>query len=558
MKARWILEAAGVDLLLMVPCFLPLILPFNISLYHHRLPLTHILLGLLLDLCAVLVVASVALALLSRLPPLSHRIVGACLAGLVLWRAVVITQTAFHLWHSNLNANSQQAEHISGVYEALSRDWSHSKLPLAIAAVLLLASLAWLRPRFSEFLVRVTRFGLAAFAFSGLWIVPKLVYLAFVRPPSVAAERVSAPPHTVSSGRIVWMLFDELSFNLVFDHPPSGLSFPNFEGLRAESTSFDDLGPAGFYTDRVVPSVLAGFKIDRIASTSNGGLLYLDSARHRWMAYDPRATLLGLAQAEGWNPGVAGWYIPYCRTFATVLSTCTWSPGIQADVTLEGWGASESKSTFANAMVAAHAFLAHFSKNRRSARTKTLAENIEDYRNVTAAAEKLIHNEDIRFVFLHLPVPHPPGIYNRRTHELTEGGNYLDNLALADDTLGLLLQTINATASADRTTVIVTSDHSWRVPLWRSSPDWSSEEERVSGGRFDPRPVLLIHFPGQNNKREVMRPLPELMEYDIVAAMLRRGLNSASDLCALVACDAPAGRQAKSGAPEPSQSPPLQ
>jgi membrane-anchored protein YejM (alkaline phosphatase superfamily) len=149
-------------------------------------------------------------------------------------------------------------------------------------------------------------------------------------------------------------------------------------------------------------------------------------------------------------------------------------------------------------------------------------------------AHALIENGQIRFVFLHLPIPHPPGIYDRQRHMLRPGGTYLDNLVLADDSLGALLQEIDATPSAGQTTVIVSSDHSWRIPMWRHSTDWSGEEERASGGRFDERPVLLIHFPGQKSGNDMNAALPEMLEHDMIADMLRGRINNPADLSAFL------------------------
>ena len=152
-----------------------------------------------------------------------------------------------------------------------------------------------------------------------------------------------------------------------------------------------------------------------------------------------------------------------------------------------------------------------------------------------ARAHTLIENDQVRFVFLHLPVPHPPGIYDRQRHMLRLGGTYLDNLVLTDETLSAFLQEIDATPSASRTTVIVSSDHSWRVPMWRYCKFWSDEEERASGGRFDDRPVLLIHFPGQNSGNDMYAALPELVEHDIIAGMLLGKINNPVDLVAFLA-----------------------
>jgi membrane-anchored protein YejM (alkaline phosphatase superfamily) len=136
-------------------------------------------------------------------------------------------------------------------------------------------------------------------------------------------------------------------------------------------------------------------------------------------------------------------------------------------------------------------------------------------------AETLIRDQSIGFVFIHLSVPHPPGIYVRRPGHQRATGTYIDNLALADRTLGELMGTLNATALATQTTVIVCSDHSWRVPLWRPTPQWSKEEEAASGGHFDTRPVLMIHFPGQSAEHDVTAPFDEIKIHDILERMLR-------------------------------------
>jgi membrane-anchored protein YejM (alkaline phosphatase superfamily) len=87
--------------------------------------------------------------------------------------------------------------------------------------------------------------------------------------------------------------------------------------------------------------------------------------------------------------------------------------------------------------------------------------------------------------------------------------------------LGELLNSLNATSSAAETTVILCSDHSWRIPLWRSTPQWSKEEEAASHGFFDKRPVLMIHFPGQTRERDITVPFEEIRIHDIIERMLR-------------------------------------
>ena len=73
------------------------------------------------------------------------------------------------------------------------------------------------------------------------------------------------------------------------------------------------------------------------------------------------------------------------------------------------------------------------------------------------------------------------------------------------------------------TTLIVQGDHSWRTGMWRPVPGWSAEDERASdGGKWDPRPVLLIHAPGQQSANTVTAPTSLMVVHDFVDAQIQR------------------------------------
>jgi hypothetical protein len=146
-----------------------------------------------------------------------------------------------------------------------------------------------------------------------------------------------------------------------------------------------------------------------------------------------------------------------------------------------------------------------------------------DLAEIMPAATALIRDQSISFVYIHLPVPHPPGIYDRKTGTLRETGSYIDNLALSDRILDDLMKNLNAAPLASKTTVIICSDHSWRVSMWRSTAAWTKEDEQASRGRFDPRPVLMIHSPGQQSEQDVTAPFDELRIHEIVETLLRGG-----------------------------------
>jgi len=245
--------------------------------------------------------------------------------------------------------------------------------------------------------------GRRGLAFSAFWIVPRLLHLALVHPLDESAASNHRPTPTVSgsSRRIVWILFDELSYDQTFDHRAFGIELPNFDRLRARSVSFSHLRPAGFYTEQIIPSLFSGRRIDQIRSTVDGDLWYKDPSQNRWLAYDPSITLFAVAQQNGWSSGIDGWYNPYCHILASVLNVCSWEPSDVTSFAMEAFGASEKKSILANAATLPTMLLDKLT-NRNAGPANA---HIQEYSNVVAHAHALIQDDQVNFVFLHIPAP---------------------------------------------------------------------------------------------------------------------------------------------------------
>jgi hypothetical protein len=373
----------------------------------------------------------------------------------------------------------------------------------------------------------------AAFSLSAVWMVPQLLRVALARQSDSPNPVLSSQMHSHSHQRIVWILFDELSYDQTFDHPSLGVKLPNFDRLRARSISLSKLSPAGYHTDNIIPSLLLGRRVVQIQSTVDGDLSYKDENQNGWVAFDPNATLFAVAQQNGWSTGVDGWYNPYCHLLAAVLNVCSWEPLDDPIVPDEVVGISERSSVWSIAVKPV--LPSSFRASLDHPATESEHDHIREYSSVMSHTQELIEDERIRFVFLHLPIPHPPSIFDRRRHLLRPGGSYLDNLVLADDTLGVLMREIDITSSASQTTVIVSSDHSWRTPIWRHEEGWGAEDDRASKGQFDDRPVFMIHFPGQASGEDVKALVPELLEHDIITAMLRGEIRDPEDFDAYLA-----------------------
>jgi hypothetical protein len=528
-KLRWLLEAAGAGLLVSLPYYVQLLYPNRIALFHHNLHQANLIFGVLLALLAVILIGFAFIVYVeNRFAPKARAILGAAISGVVFLRSFDLFLFLLVEWRTTLYAEASVSAHGVPVFAGLRHVTVNPLFRIGVLVVFGLLALG--RPQAARPVVKTARLLAGALGLCAVWIIPKLSVLG------LAPERATVAPQSVAQGRtgvqerIVWILFDELSYNLVFDHPPQGMTFPNFWILRSTSATFSEISPIGFSTDRIIPSLLAGKEIHEIASDPQGRLFYSGSRGQVPQVLDPSQTLFGFAHANGWNPGIVGWYNPYCRIFVSELSACWWGPGVQARIPGEVIGASEEHSILYNAALLIPAFLF----NPGVDKSEIIGPRRANFLESIARAHHLIQDQNIHFVFLHISVPHPPGFYDRRTHKLCECGNYLDNLVLADDTLATLLREIKQTPEKDQTTLIVSSDHSWRVPLWKGADDWTAEEESVSKGQFDDRPVFLVHFPGQTGASNISAPMSELREHDIVAAMLQDKLDTPQELLGFV------------------------
>jgi hypothetical protein len=496
MNLKTIAQGFAAATLLLLLRVWPQISPHHAILYHSFLPMQSMIWGVFIDLIVLSLLAALLFSYLQRSEGGRRNAVWAVVAA-VLVPALAADIAA--IWQVNLPY----------IYGEM----------LFYGTLLLALALRWFRPgvylravRFSQFLLLLAGCTLA-------WMVPGLLYQALRAQPADAAVPVTragsllVENHAPAGGRLIWLLFDELSYNQVFDHRYPGLALPAFDRLKSESLSFSDLQPAGYTTEEVIPSFFLGHVVENLVSNLDGEPRVTLAGQKGWHPFNANETLFGDAQRLGWTTGVVGWYNPYCRILAGTLDYCFWRMG-------DGqWkGTSPDQSALQNAAAPLHEILGGW---RRKGGFSAAEKHASDLEALLPQAQALIRDQNIRFVFIHLPVPHPPGIYDRRTGHYRATGTYLDNLVLADRTLSQLMATVNATASAGKTAVIVCSDHSWRVPLWRPTPQWSKEEQIASHGRFDPRPVLMIHYPGQQSGRDVTAPVGIIRIHDIIERMLR-------------------------------------
>lgn len=353
-------------------------------------------------------------------------------------------------------------------------------------------------------------------------------------PPTLLVQTSRDGEHHAAHGRVLWIIFDELSYQQVFERRVPGLNLPAFDTLAAQSTVFRHVEPAGIYTERIVPALMIGSPVHSIQSTSAGQLLVRASDRDAWSAFRAQNTIFADAVQRGYHTGIAGWFNPYCRLLPSVLEQCVWTYSGES-------GSDPQNPLLLNMLRPLLSAMNDDPIKHALMEWSGLPENsdvggrrhIADYKYLAAASKKLLADPTIDFLFLHFPVPHPNGIYDRKTGRfVTHKSTYIDNLALADACLENIEKTMQDSGQWNSSTIVVMGDHGWRTSLlWKGGPEWTAEEQIASsGGLFDDRPAYLVKLPYQRNRSEVTNAFSALRTRSLLQALLQGTLTSSQDL----------------------------
>lgn len=351
--------------------------------------------------------------------------------------------------------------------------------------------------------------------------------LHFSKEQAVTGERGQRP-------RVIWIILDELSYQQVYGRRLPSLDLPAFDQLASQSTVFTHVVPAAIYTEAAVPSLMTGLRVDRIRAGGDGTLDELhDPMTGRWRPFVAQDTVFQDALSHGFRTGIAGWYNPYCRILADVLDGCRWvyreeyEGGMFSDASIR----SNLVQCWRDLLV--DVGMNRFEGTESSESVVAARAHIADYRDIVSAGDQLLQDPSINFMLLHVPVPHPGGIYNRRTGTFTtHRSSYIDNLALADIYLAHVRQVLQQRGEWDSSAIVVMGDHSWRTKLlWAGSPQWTAEDEIASrGGQFDDRPAYIVKLPHQTEAARVESSFAAVKTRALLGGLVDGSIRSVSEL----------------------------
>jgi hypothetical protein len=348
---------------------------------------------------------------------------------------------------------------------------------------------------------------------------------------ALTSEPLAAPlsARAPDASRVVWIIFDELDQRALFTARHSGLELPEFDRLRGESLiALNAFAPAR-ETRRSIASMLLGRQVSWAMPSGASALPCAvegggeETAVADCWAHHPN--LFERVREVGVNAGVSGWYHPYCRLFADVLTACSWAG-------LPYWNSPRVRDSFDqqwHEIVKPLPLVNHWLRPG----TRIRGAHRDAYERIRAAALEMAPDPDLGLAMLHFPVPHHPDIYDREREALSviDERSYFDNLALADRALGEVRGAMEAAGLWDASIVIVTSDHWWRA-IHRGDWGLTPEEEVVFADERNRRVAFLLKLANQSEASVYPRAFNTLLVHDLILDMLSGGSTTPAAIAA--------------------------
>ena len=336
---------------------------------------------------------------------------------------------------------------------------------------------------------------------------------------ALPATALAEPHGRTPAFRVVWIIFDETDYRLLFEQRPNDFSLANFDRLRARGLDATRAVPPSGGTLTSIPALISGRSLST-ASFTRDGLMVLpkkSSARHPW---GDLPSVFAAVRDDGLNAAVFGQnYIPYCRVFHATLSAC-WEMGAP-------WP-SAGKSALSHVAQFMGRVAAYIPPLNRVLRPELYDPGLSYFRFLDGIVDAL-SNPELALIYAHWNLPHTPYVYDRRSKSFIvpneEPRRYFDNAALADRMLGDMIQRLEASGLAARTAVIVTSDHHWR----RSAKQYD--------GITDIRVPFIVYFPGQPQGRKYAAAFDTIVTKSLILAILDGSVTTPEQAAAFIAAN---------------------
>ena len=372
-------------------------------------------------------------------------------------------------------------------------------------------------------------FGVLAFS-QGAYLLVKYGALVSHERPSLPLLNAGTNPRP----RVLWLIFDEMSADVAFAHRPAALLMPEFDRVQSVALSATNAFPPAGRTLQSIPALLTGRLIAAVKPDGPGELLLTYDGQNTSVGWSQEQDIFATTRALGLNAAVVGWYHPYCRVIGDRLTKCFWQPASQA-IHPEKFSTTTTMLFQESELLQLLPFTGRVREQIQQRKPDYRAVHLADYLALAEPAAQVAADAQINLAFVHLPVPHPPYFFDRKSGAWNTTGelSYLDNLALADRTLGQLRTAMERSGTWDETTVVISSDHWWRTEYWDvRKPIWSAADDAYRGEGADHRIPFLVKLGGQKTSATYNARFNTVLTHDLILEILNGKIATVEQLSA--------------------------
>jgi hypothetical protein len=392
-------------------------------------------------------------------------------------------------------------------------------LTLGLGIAFLIA--AGLALRFSEAAIRITTgIVLAATPCLAVTFIAPLFYLNSPSPlppdPPLARSLPATPPV-----RVIWLIFDDWDQRLTFDAPGVAAPVPTLFRLATHSFAANHALAAltgtvpvfDMSTNSAIPSLLYGKLMVGSAIEGPATRQLLFAGSDTLTVFGQGDSIFARMRAQGWNSAVAGWFIPYCRIFAPVLTGCYWDEMFDQ--------ASSAHTAPLAAAVDETRMLFETDMFSLFGRSLVDERHIAEFESLLTASKRYAADPTLGLAFVHFNVPHMPFFYNPELGRFGRSGHpddlYIDALKWVDLAVQETISSLEKSGLNAKTAVILSADHPARLVSQTS-----------------PYVPFIVHLPGQEAGLFETREFSALRTADLVLAIARGEVQSPEDVAKLL------------------------
>lgn len=365
---------------------------------------------------------------------------------------------------------------------------------------------------------------------------------------SLSKPSALKPLQPVTKDRIVFLIFDELDENLVFNLRPAQHTFPHLDRFRNESIVCSAANQPGTQTMLSLPSLLIGKNALILSMSGASNLLLHTENKLKPVNLRKQTMIFDKAYENGFNSAFIGWYLPYDRLLLDRVSYF-YQYSAQKSIKPQIW---PSILQFRNQLSECLRF------NFENLLLKVLGKSIfpkttmppthlqspqEKYEGLCQAISDVIQDKDLNFIFFHLPFPHYPTLYDPESQIIAEREPYYyNNVYLVDKLFAYIRSELERVGDWDSSTIIVSSDHWLRDQGFID--EYLAQEKQdfhdLLAKRNAPLVPLMIKAPFQKSQVYCNKNINARIAHDIIVSSMQ---GNSSDIASVIHkslfCDPP-------------------